>query len=129
MCGYTWLTFFKDYFIGLRNQGLFDGTDVDILCIRAIYLPVIRRAIDGYCLTWANHDLRRQTKKRPNSVHGKPSWLYEEPEQNGTKRFMRELPEEMWRQCEAEYEGYGKLLCLNVIISVTTPTRSAAISA
>jgi hypothetical protein len=41
----------------------------------AIYIPLIRREIEGFVRLWNNHPIRRQPK-RPNAVVGKPVWNY-----------------------------------------------------
>jgi len=50
----------KKYFLELEVQGLFDGSDADLICIQFIYLPLLCKKVYQFVERWNSHKIRKQ---------------------------------------------------------------------
>lgn len=71
--------------------------------MRAIYMPLIRRAVTEYVETWNSHTIRKQ-RNRPNSIGGRPIFLYNHA---NIERFRCAIDQELLQQAISEFNGYG----------------------
>ena len=76
------LTFNQTYFEELVQTGEWNATKVENkIALLAIYMPILRRLIEGFVHTHNVHMIRKQPN-RPYSVHGQPRLNYYYPEYN-----------------------------------------------
>ena len=73
----------KKFFLELEAEGLFDGSDADLICIQFIYLPLLREKVYQFVERWNSHKIRKQ-KNRPNLPTGEPFYNYYYPPDNIT---------------------------------------------
>lgn len=87
-------------------MGLFSGSDMDILCIQAIYMPLIRTEIFDFVDSWNNHYIRRQ-RNRPNHPTGRPWMMYFHPDEN-IPIFGSSVNQNILQTLKNDVEEYGK---------------------
>ncbi|KAF1936682.1 hypothetical protein EJ02DRAFT_479412 [Clathrospora elynae] len=86
---FQWRLYFRD----LQTTNQFSRDRIpDMVAMIAIYIPVLRRKIKSFLLSWNSHCIRKQ-KGRPNVITGKPNMLYMCPPV-GTEDFKQYLPQD-----------------------------------
>jgi hypothetical protein len=81
----------------------------DRIAFLAIYMPILRKALDGFVHTWQHHQIRKQPK-RPYLVSGKgaiPYLLYHYPERYGGQESGFPLPAELPELNEMHEDLFG----------------------
>ena len=104
-------------------MGLFSGSDMDILCIQAIYMPLIRKEVFDFVDSWNNHYIRRQPN-RPQHPTGRPWMMYFHPEDN-VPTFGSAVNNNTLQLLQNDVAEYGKyyskylyINCMNIRIDL-----------
>jgi hypothetical protein len=71
----TWRTLFG----GLEDRGLFDGGNIDKLCLQHIYMTMLRTHIHTFVQTHNTHRIRRQKQREHYLPTGIPVNMYQYP--------------------------------------------------
>ena len=73
------------FFGELKAKGIFTGTELEVLAIQALFMPLIREEIFNFVDSWNNHKIRKQ-RNRMNHPTGRPFMLYFHPP-DGVENF------------------------------------------
>lgn len=91
----------------MSATGQFDGTHIaDRITLLVLYMPLVRREIEGYTEVWNCHHIRKQ-KQRPNAVTGQPKVLYHWPPA-GVTQYGRAVDQSLANEILSECKDWGK---------------------
>jgi hypothetical protein len=91
----------------LSATGQFVGTHIaDRITLLVLYMPLVRREIEGYTEVWNCHHIRKQ-KQRPNAVTGQPKVLYHWPPA-GVTQYGRAVDQSLANEILSECKDWGK---------------------
>lgn len=84
-----WIKYFKD----LRDQGLYDETDLlHVECLKFCYMPLLRDELHRVAKHWNLHKIRPSSND--HSPHGRPDINYFIPEAFDTKSYLQPVSQE-----------------------------------
>ena len=97
----------RDCFISLANKGEFNRDSLgNRIAFKAIYMPIIRRALDTFVNLWNYHEIRKEPK-RPYLVHGIPYMLYNTPQLSSGEHCGCFAPEEVVEDMQSKLPEFG----------------------
>ena len=78
---------------------------MDILCVQAIYMPLLRQEIFDFVDSWNNHYIRKQ-RNRPDHPTGRPYMMYFHPGKN-IESFGASVDARYLQILQHDVEDYG----------------------
>jgi hypothetical protein len=78
----------------------------DRITLLVLYMPLVRREIEGYTEVWNCHHVRKQ-KQRPNAVTGQPKVLYHWPPA-GVTQYGKAVDQSLANEILSECKDWGK---------------------
>ncbi|XP_033646897.1 uncharacterized protein LOC117306426 [Asterias rubens] len=103
------IEFWLEFFHGMKNEGYFDGTFLDVNLVLFCFLGLIQDELDRTADVWNTHII--SPSKNENVPHGRPNVMYFVPELYNTKNYTQGITQDDLDECEEECIFRGSIPC------------------
>jgi hypothetical protein len=96
----------RAYFSQLYNDGDFNGSEIDKIALRFLYMDVLRIQLTRFIRMHNNHPIRKQ-KNRPYLPHGQPDEMFNYPPE-GTRNYASIPQGPLFKVLEEQVAGFDR---------------------